>query len=286
MAARAALGEDLLAARDEVVIGQIFIVARRIGEVVGFRRGQEEEGHVGRLQLVRVPVVRGLAAIGDLDRTGDRSADERDEVRQPVLAEEADVEVDAVERAEGADGVGAVLQHVRGVGRHRLRVVERAGERRQGRDVVVELLVVGAAAGGELLRAELVPEHEPRVEVVDRVHGARVVDLVRGDEGGVERAGTGGVEKLPDEARLILIEHEDARDPEVLGAGIAVQVREGRVLRILRRIRRVRADVAEAARHADAVRLHQIGAVVVVLVFVVRLRVPRLLRLLVEVGIR
>ena len=93
-------------------------------------------------------------------------------------------------------------------------------------------------------------------EVVDRVHRARVVDLVGGDQRRIERAGARSVEELPDEAGVIRVEHEDALDPEVLRAGIAVQIRPGRVLRIGGRVGWIGADVAEAARHADAERLH------------------------------
>ena len=58
------------------------------------------------------------------------------------------------------------------------------------------------------------------------------------------------------------------------------------MLRIGRRLHRARADVAEAAGHADAVRPHQVLAVVVARVGVVALGVPGLGRLLVEVRVR
>ena len=56
--------------------------------------------------------------------------------------------------------------------------------------------------------------------------------------------------------------------------------------RIGGRIHRARSDVAEAARHADAIRPHQVLAVVVARVGVVALRVPGLGGLLVECGVR
>src|SRR5260221_10009006 len=122
-------------------------------------------------------------------------------------------------------------------------------ERREcgdGRNVLVELLGVMDGAG-ELPRAPFGPDLQPRAEVVDGVHGARVVDLVGGDEGSVERARTRGVEELPDEALLVDIKHENAVDPEVLRAWVAVEVLPLRVFRIGRRTGRIRADVAEGA---------------------------------------
>ena len=124
---------------------------------------------------------------------------QRDEVEQPLLAEQADVDVDPVERAERADRVGAVLEHPG-------RPVPFGGPRRTvpagcPRHVVVELLVVEPAAG-ELLLAPLGGDLHARGQTVDRVHRARVVDLVGGDQRGVQRAGPRGVEQLIDEVAL------------------------------------------------------------------------------------
>ena len=75
---------------------------------------------------------------------GDRlAAGDGVEVQQPLLAEQADVQIDAIERAEHADRIRAVLQHMRrpdGVG-----PLEELGQR-AARDIVVELLVVQLAA--------------------------------------------------------------------------------------------------------------------------------------------
>ena len=51
VAARAALGEDFLAARDESrIVGHVARSARRDFQVVGLGGGEEEERHVGRLR--------------------------------------------------------------------------------------------------------------------------------------------------------------------------------------------------------------------------------------------
>ncbi len=60
-------------------------------------------------------------------------------MQQPFFAEQADIEEDAIERAQGADGIGSVFQHARGPDG-----VRRLKEHRQrpACDIVVELLVV------------------------------------------------------------------------------------------------------------------------------------------------
>src|SRR5947209_7553329 len=133
-----------------------------------------------------------------------------------------------------------------------------------------------------MLRAPRLGHGQARRQVVHGVHGARVVDLIRRDERGVERAGPRGVEELIEEVLLLRAPDEDAIDPEVLRARIAVDVRPLGILRILWRIARIHADVAEAARHADAIRLHQVGAVVIRRIGVIALRAPRLLGLFIE----
>src|SRR5690606_39275686 len=64
------------------------------------------------------------------------------------------------------------------------------------------------------------------------------------------------------------------------------EVLEARIRRIGRRIDRARTEVTEAAGHADAIRAHQVLAVVVGRVRVVALGIPFLRGLLVEVRIR
>ena len=82
-------------------------------------------------------------------------------MQQPFLAEEADVQIDAIECAEQADRVGAVLEHVHGP-RGRLGLGE-VVEQRSAADEVVELLVVELAAG-QLLAADALGHAEARHE--------------------------------------------------------------------------------------------------------------------------
>ena len=182
----------------------------------------------------------------DLDRRDRLAADERVEVLQPLLAEGADVEVDAVERAERADRVGAVLEHARRP--HRVRRREERGER-PVLQVVVELLVV-AARRRPASPCPSAWRAAAAAAGVDRVHRPRVVDVVGRDERGVERAGPRRVEQLEREARIVGRLVEDPIGPEVLRADVRAEVRPLGVVGIGRRLDRIRADVAEAARHA------------------------------------
>ena len=165
---------------------------------------------------------------------------QRPEVEQPLFAEEADVQVDAIQRAERADRIRPVLQDAWRPGRGRRR--EELRERMVRREEVVELPVVELAAGDRLL-AEPLRQTHARPEVVDRVHRPRVVDVVARHERGVERAGQRGVERLVEEAAFVgaSLPVEHAVPPEVLRADVRAEVRPRRVLRIGRRLDRVRA---------------------------------------------
>ena len=46
----------------------------------------------------------------------------------------------------------------------------------------------------ELLLAPLFCQRHPRAEVVERIHGARIVHVIGGNERGIERARARGVE--------------------------------------------------------------------------------------------
>ena len=194
---------------------------------------EEEDRHVDRLALGRLPVDRVPLRIGDADRRDLLAAEEGAEVQQPLLAEQADVEVDAVERAERSDAVGAVLQHA-----HR-RDLARCSRRRASASAAVaskslELLVVELVA---LQRLAPDPRGlvEPGQDLVDRVHGARIVHVVGRDQRGVERARRIGVEELVEEVALVRrgrpgslarlrVPEEDAVDPEILRAGVGGQL--------------------------------------------------------------
>ena len=283
MAAGAALREHHLAARERrLILGEVGIAAGRVLQPVGVRGLQEEERQVRRPGFGRLPVGRVLPGDLDLDRRDVLPAHEGIEVEQPFLAEEPDVQVDAIEGAQGAHRVGAVLEHA---GRpHRGRRLEELAQR-AGRHEVVELPVVQAPAA-KGLPAPAPRLAQPRPETVDGVHRARVVDVVGRDQGGVERARTGGVEHLEDVARLVGVPVKDAVDPEVLRAHVGAEVLPARALGVGRGLRRDRSDVTEGAGHADPVRLHQVLRQVVVGVVVVPLGIPPLGGRLIEGGVR
>ena len=113
---------------------------RRIAEVMGVGADQEEAGHVRRLPFGRLPVDRVLLRVGNPNRRNRLAAEQRLEVEQPLLAEQPDVQVDAIEGAERADRVGAVLQDPRRPGR--VRLLEELRECVLRRQEVVELPVV------------------------------------------------------------------------------------------------------------------------------------------------
>jgi hypothetical protein len=102
VAARAPLGEDDLAALDDRRgVGEIRRAVRRVLETVRITAGEEIPRHVRRLHLGRAPVDRVLRCGRDRNRRNRLAAQERAEVEQPLLAEHTDVEIDAVQRAEG-----------------------------------------------------------------------------------------------------------------------------------------------------------------------------------------
>ena len=73
------------------------------------------------------------------------AAEERAEMQQPFLAEHADVDIHAIERAERADRIRAILQHARRP--RRLGGVKNCASGSVGGTIFVELFVVQAAAG-------------------------------------------------------------------------------------------------------------------------------------------
>ncbi len=288
VAACAGVCEHLLAAFDgRRRIVEVRRPARRGGQAVRPSGLQEEQRRRGRPGLGRAPIGRIPLRRGDQDRSDLLAAGHGVEVQQPLLGEEADIQVDAVERPQRADGVRGVFQHPRRENLVR-RLVE-AGQRAGG-DVAVELLVVLLAALDRLLAKvagparDLVGVGQPQaiVEAVDRIHGARVVDHVGGHQRGVHRARPIGVHQLVHVVALVGAVHEQPIDPHVLGADRGAQVLELRMFRIGRRVQRARAHVAEAAGHADAIGPHQLGIVVIARVFIVALRIPALGRGVVE----
>ena len=282
VAARAVLRKRDLAARQlRLVLREVLVASRRVLHPMRAGRLEEEAGNVERLRLGGLEVRGILPRVGDRDRRDALAADQRVEMQQPLFAERPDVDEHAVERAERADRIGAVLEHARRP--DRARRFEELRQRPLFREVV-ELAVVEAAAGERFLAPPLALQ-QPRQQQVDRVHRPRVVDVVGRDERGVERPRARGVKQLEDEGRRIRVPVEDPVHPEVLRPDVGAEVFPLRVLRVRRRLHRVRADVAEGARHADAVRPHQRVRVVVRGIGVVAIRVPRLRGRVVEVGV-
>ena len=153
-------------------------------------------------------------------------------MQQPFFAEQADIEEDAIERAQGTHRIRSVFQHVRGP--DGVRRLEELRER-PARDIVVQLLVVQAAAG-QLFLAPALGLLEARAEMIHGVHRAWVVDVVGRDQRGVERAGARGAENLIGEAALIGFPRKDAIDPKILCADVRAEVFPSGMLWIFRRL--------------------------------------------------
>ena len=94
------------------------------------------------------------------------------------------------------------------------------------------------------------------------------------------------MEQLLDEIGVILFPEKNPVHPEILSAGIRVQVFPFGIFRIRRRFNRARPDMAKATGHADSVRTNQVFIIIVVGVGIEFFRIPSLLRRFVEVRIR
>ena len=247
--------------------------------------GEKKARHVRRLHFRRPPVHRVLLRRGDRNRRDRAAADQRTEVKQPLLAEQPDVEVDAIQRAERAHRIGPIFQHPRRPGR--ARPGEELRQRIVCRQVVVELLVVQATTRNRLPAPFPRLEHA-RQQVVDGVHRPGIADAVGRDERRIERARPRDMQRLIEEAafRPIAAPVEDAIPPEILGADVGAELLPFGVLGIRRRPDRIRADVTEPARHRDTVRPDEIAIQVVRRIVVEPVGVPALARLLVEIRIR
>ena len=279
MAARAGLGEYAATLRQGVGVGgEIGVPSRRLGQPIRLRRFQEKQGRGWRALLGGPPISRVGDGRLDLDR-GDRLAtDDRVEMGQPFLAEQADVEIDAVECTQCADGIRAILEHP---WRPNLPGgLEELGQR-TFLDEVVELLVVPLPTG-QLLVPEMLGDLQARAQVVDRVHGARVIDVVGGHQRGVHRPGPVGPDELIHEVSFIGFDHEQPVNPHVLSADRRAEVGKLRIRRIGRGIARAWSDMAEAAGHAYPVGAHQARVAIVDRILVVALRIPGGLGLRVE----
>ena len=195
---------------------------------------------------------------------------------RPLFAVESDVDVDAIERAHDPDRVRAVLQHAR-----RPRRVRRGSK---DPEEVGDLFVLKLAALQRLLAPEL-RLGETGAQQIDRVHGARIVDVVGRDERRVHRAGRIGMDHLVEKVLHVRGVDEDAVHPQVLAADGRIEIGPLRVGRVGRRVDGARADVAEPTRHADPIGANQFRIVIIVRIGVVALRIPLVLGGLVEVRI-
>src|SRR5262249_37357153 len=150
---------------------------------------------------------------------------------------------------------------------------------------VIELLVVALRAR-QFFGMKL-GHLEARRDAVDGIHRARVINVVAGDERRVERSGKRGVEELIDEILVpfIRIPEKDSVQPEVLSAGVRVEIFPFRVLGIFGGIDGARTDVAEAAGHADPIWAHQVFVAIVIGIVIVPDRIPFFLSRFVESGI-
>ena len=271
MAAGATLGEnDLAPVQHGRIAGQERLASGRVAQLVGPSGLEEEQGGQRRLLLGCLPVGRALLRCRDRDGRDRLAARQRVEMAQPLLAVEADIDVDPVQGTQRPHRIRAVLQDSR---RERcVRRPEEIGERTVLEEVV-ELLVQEFAAGQLLLAPPLRLGHA-WAEIVDRVHGARVVDVVGRDQRGVERARPRRVHQLVHVVAGIRFPGEDPVDPEILRAHGRAHVLPFRVRGVVRRRDRARPDMAEAARHPHAVGPHQILGIVVVGVRIIPYRVP------------
>ena len=203
-------------------------------------------------------------------------------MQQPFLAEQADIEVDAVERAERADRIGPVLQHPRGP------TVFGGSKNCVSGPLATKSLncLLFSSPPVSALLSPAPRNIEPRAEIVDRVHRPRIVDVVGRHQRGVHRARPVGVDELVHEVLGVGVVHEQPVDPEVLRADDRTQIGPFRAGRVRRRIGRARADMAEPAGHADPIGTDQILVIVIGRIGVVALGVPALRRGLVEIGVR
>src|SRR6516225_11292511 len=111
MAACAALGKNNLASiQFATVIGEILASAGRIFEEIGVGRLEEKQGHVRRLGLCSVPIARILLRVLDLDGRDLLTSNQRPEMENPLLAEQTDVEINAIQSTQDSHRVGTVFE--------------------------------------------------------------------------------------------------------------------------------------------------------------------------------
>src|SRR5690349_21062941 len=116
-------------------------------------------------------------------------------MQQPFLAEEPDIQIDAGEGAERADGIGAILEDTR---------CPNLWICKQFRQLLVLQLIAG-----ECLLSPPQCRVEPRAQPIDGIHGAWVVNVIARFQRRIEGPGTVGVQKLKYEVLWIALPGED-----------------------------------------------------------------------------
>src|SRR5712671_5949196 len=168
-------------------------------------------------------------------------------------------------------------------GPHRVWRLEKPRQRAL-REEIVELFV-GQIVGPQGLLPPALRRFQPRGKVVNRVHRARVIDVVAGHQRSVQRARPRRVQKLKKESRLICAPRKDAIDPKILSADSAAQILPLWRLRVRWRFLGVRPDMTKSTGNSDAVRSDEFFRQIVIWVIVKALGIPLARGGLVEVGV-
>ena len=206
--------------------------------------------------LAPVPMRRVGLGVGDADRRLLFHSGQRIEVANPLLPVLADVEEHAAEGGVDAYRVGAFLEHPR---RHlAVAVVEAQVAQFEG-------------AARHLLRLR---HRQPALDLVDGVHRAGIVQVVGGDERGIEGPGPTGAQELLHEVVLRQLVAEDLAHLQEVLADVVAEIGVLRFVGVGRWVHRVGSGVAEGAAHAHHVGPLEVAAGVVVRVVPVALGVP------------
>ena len=260
------IGDQVLprVGRSAAVLGLALAIAGDV-EIGLVALGGNEEVEDVRQAILDRPEVRAVApALADAKRRLAEAAlhgVDLAEVRQVVdparLGARADVEIDPLDRFEGADRILPALQDVMdAVAAERLVVASRAAHpalvvAARLAPALVLVLLAAARVGLAPFGDDLAGEQRALREVDDRVHRPRVVDLVVRDRRRVGNARARVREHLPFDAGLRHPRAQELRHARVLVADEALDVLPLRMRGILRRIERVERDVARAAGRAD-----------------------------------
>ena len=139
-------------------------------------------------------------------------------MQRPLFTKQTDIQIDAVERTQRAHRIRTILEHARRIdGRRRDKELR---ERMTGRNIIIELFVEDAPRFAQRLFPVTPTLLQPRPEVVKSVHRARIIDVVRRNQRGVQRSRPRGMKHLKDIAGLIAIPIKDSINPKILSAHI------------------------------------------------------------------